>query len=93
MPCPRGVDIPTCLSCYNSIVIEGKMRAAQMKYIMQTTLKAKPQIASLCTECGACERHCPQKIEIRKALRGTRRAFERFWFKPMAFVAKKFMRL
>jgi predicted aldo/keto reductase-like oxidoreductase len=92
MPCPQGVDIPTCLSCYNTVVIEGKLNAFG-KYIMQTSIKAKPQIASLCTQCGACEKRCPQKIEIRKELKNTAKALEPFYFKPVVFIAKRFMKL
>ena len=92
MPCPAGVDIPTCLSCYNNIVIEGKMSAFS-RYIMQTSLKSKPQIASLCSGCGNCESRCPQKIEIRKQLKNTKKRFEKFFFKPVLFFARKFMKL
>ena len=92
MPCPQGVDIPTCFSCYNNVVIEGK-KAAFMKYVMQTSLKAKPQIASLCNKCGQCEKRCPQKIEIRKELQNTAKALEKFYFKPVLFIVKRFMKL
>lgn len=92
MPCPQGVDIPTCLSCYNNVIIEGKMTAFT-RYIMQTSLKSKPQIASLCNKCGKCEKHCPQKIEIRKELHNTAKQFEKFYFRPILFVAKRFMKL
>lgn len=92
MPCPQGVDIPTCLSCYNNITIEGNMRAFGT-YLMQTSLKSKPQIASLCNGCGQCEKKCPQKIEIRKELKNTKKAIEKFYFKPVVFIAKKFMKL
>ena len=92
MPCPQGVDIPTCLSCYNNIVIESKM-AAFGKYMMQTSMKAKPQIASLCNKCGKCEQHCPQKIEIRNELQNTAKALEKFYFKPVMFIARRVMRI
>ena len=92
MPCPRGVDIPTCLFCYNAITVESKMRALA-NYLTQTSLKAKPQIASLCNQCGLCEAKCPQKIEIRKELKNTAKALEKFYFKPVLAVAKRFMRL
>ncbi|MDR2707199.1 MAG: aldo/keto reductase [Nitrososphaerota archaeon] len=92
MPCPQGVDIPTCFSCYNNIVIEGK-KAAFIKYIMQTSLKSKPQVASLCNKCGHCEKSCPQKIEIRTELQNTKKAFEKFYFKPVVYIAKKFMKI
>jgi predicted aldo/keto reductase-like oxidoreductase len=92
MPCPQGVDIPTCFSCYNNIIIEGK-KAALIKYVMQTSLKTKPQIASLCNKCGQCEKHCPQKIEIRTELQNTAKTFETFYFKPVLFIAKRFMKI
>jgi predicted aldo/keto reductase-like oxidoreductase len=92
MPCPQGVDIPTCLSCYNTTVIEGKM-AAIGKYVMQTSLKSKPQIASLCNKCRQCEKKCPQKIEISKELQNTTKALEKFYLKPVLFIAKRFMKL
>jgi predicted aldo/keto reductase-like oxidoreductase len=92
MPCPQGVDIPTCFACYNNIIIEGK-KAAFTKYILQTALKTKPQIASLCNKCGQCEKHCPQKIEIRKELQNTTKALEKFYFKPALYITKRFMKI
>ena len=87
MPCPKGVDIPTCLSSYNNIVIEGRMKAIAF-YMMQTGLKAKPELASLCNQCGLCERKCPQGIPIRKELKNTAKELERFYFKPVLKLAK-----
>lgn len=91
MPCPFGVDIPTCFSCYNDREIEGKM-AAKYKYIMQTSLKTQSTNASLCTQCGKCESHCPQKIEIRKELKRVTKALEGIHYKPARFIVKKFMK-
>ena len=92
MPCPRGVDIPTCFSCYNNTVMEGKARAF-FTYVMQTSLKSKPQIASLCNKCGKCETACPQKIEIRRELQNAAKELEHFLFKPITGIARWFMRL
>jgi predicted aldo/keto reductase-like oxidoreductase len=92
MPCPQGVDIPTCLSCYNNINIEGKLRAIIL-YLQLTSMKSKPHVASLCNNCGKCEKMCPQKIEIRKELKKKKRAFEKFYFKAILFFIKSFMRL
>lgn len=92
MPCPFGVDIPTCFSTYNDREIEGKF-AAIGKYIMQTSLKTEASNASLCTQCGACEVHCPQKIAIREELKNVTRKMEGFYYKPARFLIKKFMKL
>ena len=92
MPCPSGVDIPTCLSCYNNIEIEGKIPSIT-KYIMQTSMKTSTHNASLCIGCGKCEGHCPQRIEIRNELAKVTKAFEGFYYKPVRAVIKKFMRL
>ncbi|MBE0450370.1 MAG: aldo/keto reductase [Clostridia bacterium] len=92
MPCPFGVDIPTCFSTYNDREIEGKFSAIG-KYIMQTSLKTEASNASLCTQCGACEVHCPQKIAIRTELKNVTSKMEGFYYKPARFLIKKFMRL
>ena len=92
MPCPKGVDIPTCLTCYNNLGIEGRISAIS-KYIMQTSLKTDAHNASLCVKCGACEAKCPQKIAIRDELAKTAHALEGFYFRPLRFVIKKLMRL
>jgi len=92
MPCPHGVDIPTCFSCYNDREIEGKMSAFG-KYIMQTSIISKPHNASLCTKCGLCEKHCPQNIAIRDELSNVSKAMEKFYYKPLKFLIKKFMKL
>ena len=92
MPCPQGVDIPTCLFCYNDIAIGGKM-GAFANYLTQTSLKLKPQRASLCNKCGICEKKCPQRIEIRKELKNTAKALETFYFKPVVAIARRFMKI
>lgn len=92
MPCPNGVDIPTCFSCYNDREREGKMKAFT-KYLMQTTLKSDSLNASHCIKCGVCETRCPQKLEIRSNLAQVTRKMEGFYYKPLRFVIKKFMRL
>jgi predicted aldo/keto reductase-like oxidoreductase len=92
MPCPAGVDIPTCLSCLNDAALEDWMSGLK-GYLMQTAMKSQPQIASRCNQCGRCEAKCPQRIEIRKELQRIRRMFEKFWFKPVVAVMRWFMRL
>ncbi len=92
MPCPAGVDIPTCFSCYNGISIAGKRRAFT-EYLMQTSMKKDVGAASRCVGCGKCETHCPQKIEIRKHLKFVSGALEPFYYRPARALIKRFMRL
>lgn len=69
MPCPQGVDIPATFSCYNHMYSEKKKRKARVDYIMATSFKKESSIYSKCIECGKCEQHCPQHLEIRKELK------------------------
>jgi len=92
MPCPQGVDIATCFSCYNDIEIEGRLTAIK-EYIMQTSMKTKAHNASLCTSCGKCEAHCPQEIKIGKELQKVAKALEGAYYKPLRFLIKKLMKL
>jgi predicted aldo/keto reductase-like oxidoreductase len=91
MPCPRGVDIPTCFHALNQIPIEGGT-LSWTKYLMLTSMTAETTCASRCVKCGACEAHCPQGIAIRENLDIVKRTFEGPLYGPARFIIKKFMR-
>lgn len=75
MPCPFGVDIPGSFACYNTSYTDNYFVGIK-EYVMCTSLKAQKSAASLCKECGRCEQHCPQHIEIRKELKNVKKRFE-----------------
>ena len=93
MPCPHGVDIPGCFSSYNDkFLLEDK--TYRWKYAQTLgALSAKPAFASKCMECGKCEIHCPQNIQIRKELKAVKREMEGTMFKPIIGVARKILRI
>lgn len=80
MPCPHGVDIPGCFSAYNTYYAIGK-GTGFMQYLMSTLMSNDPSYASLCKQCGLCERHCPQHIEIREELKAVEKTMESLKFK------------
>ncbi len=92
LPCPYNVDIPTCFSCYNDYKIEGWGRGV-VKYIMQTSLKQEAQNASRCTQCGICEKKCPQNIAIRSELTKVQKKLEGIHYRPMRFIIKKILKV
>lgn len=59
-PCPFDVKIPNILSIYNNYVTFGHDNA---KKNYQMLVKEKNG-ADNCTECGVCEKQCPQMIDI-----------------------------
>ena len=75
MPCPRGVDIPGCFAAYNHGSSDGFMTGFK-EYIMCMVLRQNYTGVSNCIECGKCEQHCPQGIEIRKELKNIKRKYE-----------------
>ncbi len=93
MPCPSGVDIPGCFSVYNDkYLLETK--GNRLKYMQTLGVMSKnPSFASLCTECGKCERHCPQNIQIRKELKVVKKEMEGVLFKPVVTVSRKLLRV
>ena len=68
MPCPAGVNIPRCFDLYNNYHMFG-----EEKFYNWLTDKEK---ASNCVECGNCESHCPQGIQIRQELKNVKELFE-----------------
>jgi predicted aldo/keto reductase-like oxidoreductase len=70
MPCPFGVDIPYAFSMLNARHLFNDAHA-RFQYSLFTSgfSGGKASAAYLCTECGSCEKKCPQHIEIRKTLK------------------------
>ena len=89
MPCPRGVDIPGTFAAYNRRYSEGK-RAALMEYFMCTAMRRTSSAAGNCVECGKCEQHCPQHIEIRQELKHARKQLEGPLYKVGRKIVERF---
>lgn len=89
MPCPKNVDIPGTFAAYNRRFAEGKFWA-YVDYFMCTALRTNSTAASNCIGCGKCEKHCPQKIDIRERLKDARKELEGPVYRVAAKVAKIF---
>lgn len=93
MPCPVGVNIPLCFEKYNSKYYFGGIES-KVFYLMQTggVMGDKPSKASLCVDCGKCEDHCPQHIEIRKELKNVSKDLEGVMDKPLSWIIRRVMK-
>ncbi len=80
MPCPKSVDIPGTFAAYNRKYTESKFWGFT-EYMMCTALRKTSTAASNCVQCGKCEPHCPQHIEIRKELKNAARELETPFYK------------
>lgn len=89
MPCPKNVDIPGTFAAYNRRYTESKFWGF-MDYVICTALRKQSTAASNCIECGKCEKHCPQHIEIRKNLKQARKEMEGPLYKIIRKVVELF---
>ncbi len=79
MPCPAGVDIPTCFELHNSAHIFGDKNVAQVMYLFRLGGlggSGAPALASLCKDCGQCVEACPQNLPIPELLQDIVNDFE-----------------
>ncbi|MCR5418254.1 MAG: aldo/keto reductase [Lachnospiraceae bacterium] len=90
MPCPKGVDIPGTFYYYNEMYTEAKT-SARFNYAQNVGIRKEPSFASQCIECGKCEQHCPQHLEIRKELKKADKALRPLPYKIGINVARKFI--
>lgn len=88
-PCPKGVDIPAAFRCYNEMYLEDK-KSGRFEYLQTTAFKKQPSSASYCIECGKCEQHCPQNIEIRKELKNAAKELENPKYKLFRWAVQRF---
>lgn len=92
MPCPAGVEIPGCFTAYNMKYTDG-FGAGMGLYLQLTNVMSRtPHTASLCKNCGMCEKHCPQSIPIRANLANAARELEPWWFRLGTGAYRKLMR-
>ncbi|MBR1470192.1 MAG: aldo/keto reductase [Lachnospiraceae bacterium] len=90
MPCPKGVDIPGLFQCYNKIYTEN-LRDARHEYAQVIGLRKEPAFATQCVNCGKCESHCPQHIEIRKMIKAADKELRPFYYRIGLNIARKFI--
>lgn len=74
MPCPAGVDIPTCFELLNSASMFDAVEYVKDNGYKHITSENKD--ASRCIECGSCESVCPQHIQIIQKLKDVKETFK-----------------
>ena len=75
--CAQEVNIPHIFQMMNYHRVYEMHEYARTQYHAIGTLPwIKGKKADACIECGLCEEHCPQKIEIRAQLKECRELFE-----------------
>ena len=60
-PCPKGIDVASVTKFLNLVKAQGEIPETVKEHY--AALKHK---AGECISCGACEKRCPFKVEIRK---------------------------
>lgn len=94
MPCPAGVNIPLCFAFYNDRFIYDDKGQKMMYLALTTGLTGGPNAyASLCKNCGACEKKCPQNLPIRRLLGDVSKEMEPFYFKPASGLIRGYNKL
>jgi len=74
MPCPNGVNIPANFNIYNQYSMFGKKLYTRGMYavMLMGLANRDPSDASLCKNCGACTKKCPQHIQIPTELKAVK---------------------
>jgi predicted aldo/keto reductase-like oxidoreductase len=76
LPCPQGVDIPENFAKYNDYHLFGTPETKErFKFGYEMGL-LNGERASACNECGACEEHCTQEIQIMQELKKVKKLYE-----------------
>jgi predicted aldo/keto reductase-like oxidoreductase len=73
-PCPENIPIPKIFDLYNKARVYDILDSAKQGYARIGSNPNNPEKnADACTECGACEKKCPQNIPIRQQLKEAHR--------------------
>ena len=76
LPCPKGINIPACLTAYNTSYAQGFITGITLYATSTAIVRKNPTTPRICNQCGNCEKHCPQNIPIRDALKKVSKRME-----------------
>jgi len=93
LPCPKGVDIPGCFSCYNNSLMLGRSSGIAKYFQVTGQLTPNRSDASKCNECGVCRSHCPQSIDIPAELKVVKRRLWSAFIIPLMGFARLVLRI
>ena len=68
-PCPAGIPVPKEMDAYNQYLLGGTPEKILDRLHWHWGIEAADEPSSTCTDCGACEERCTQKLPIRERLR------------------------
>ena len=92
LPCPVGINIPACLSAYNTSFAQNWFTGITMYMTGIGALSKTPTGARACIHCGKCEKSCPQNIPITHALKKTAARLEPPPIRAALAAARVFLR-
>ncbi len=89
MPCPFGVNIPSCFELYNNLFMFGDTWRTKAVYAARLGgILGGYSAASACMECGSCRAACPQGIDIPERLKEVASRLEGPFFHILVLGAK-----
>jgi predicted aldo/keto reductase-like oxidoreductase len=95
LPCPSGVDIPSCFEIYDNFYLSGNESEAKLMYAAKPGGIIRgdvPGYASQCVQCGQCVEKCPQHLDIPSLLEAVKEKFEGKDLRGWKIFAKKTFR-
>ena len=91
LPCPRGINIPSCFSAYNASYAQGFITGMTLYLTSIAAITKNPSSPRGCDGCGKCEKLCPQGIPIRALLKKTAGRLESLPLRGVLGLIKRIM--
>jgi len=94
LPCPSGVDIPTCFELYNQRHLFKDKPTNYVLYMLRMFGGLESETdsyASKCTDCGQCAEACPQDLPVPELLKDVRKEFEGPLFRTIIRIVRVYV--
>ncbi|MBT4363206.1 MAG: aldo/keto reductase [Desulfobacteraceae bacterium] len=93
MPCPAGVDIPSCFEFYNNKYLfnDNSSKIFYLSRLGDSSGSGNTGFASQCENCGQCEDACPQQLPVQELLEDVVKEFEGRAMKIIGWIIMKIL--